>query len=112
MEKAAPGKERQGKSPKRPAMTTQAAAQQHASRPPLLRLQQEAGNQAVLRFLQAKLRIGQPNDPREQEADRIAEQVTTAPPGTVAPPEVHLSAATSPPDPGTGGVSGSAQEGC
>ncbi|MBZ5553752.1 MAG: DUF4157 domain-containing protein [Acidobacteriia bacterium] len=102
MEKAAPGKERQGKSPKRPAMTTQAAAQQHASRPPLLRLQQEAGNQAVLRFLQAKLRIGQPNDPREQEADRIAEQVTTAPPGTVAPPEVHLSAATSPPDPGTG----------
>jgi hypothetical protein len=43
-----------------------------------------AGNQAVQRLiksraLQAKLRIGQPNDIYEQEADRVAEQVMRMP---------------------------------
>jgi hypothetical protein len=46
----------------------------------ILQLQRTAGNQAVQRLiksraLQAKLKIGQPNDIYEQEADRVAEQV-------------------------------------
>ncbi len=50
----------------------------------ILQLQRTAGNQAVQRLiksraLQAKLRIGQPNDVYEQEADRVAEQVMRMP---------------------------------
>jgi hypothetical protein len=50
----------------------------------VLQLQRTAGNQAVQRLmksraLQAKLRIGQPNDIYEQEADRVAEQVMRMP---------------------------------
>jgi len=50
----------------------------------ILQLQRTAGNQAVQRLiksgaLQAKLRIGQPNDIYEQEADRVAEQVMRMP---------------------------------
>jgi hypothetical protein len=41
----------------------------------LVRLHESIGNQAVGRLLQAKLRINQPNDKYEQEADRVAEQV-------------------------------------
>ena len=46
----------------------------------ILQLQRTAGNQAVQRLLksrtlQAKLRISQPNDVYEQEADRVAEHV-------------------------------------
>ena len=47
---------------------------------PILHLQQTVGNQAVGRLLrsgviQAKLRVSQPNNPHEQEADRIADEV-------------------------------------
>ena len=50
----------------------------------LMRLQQSIGNQAVQRLLeadviQAKLRIGVPNDIYEQEADRMADQVMRIP---------------------------------
>lgn len=50
----------------------------------ILQLQRTAGNQAVQkliksRALQTKLKIGQPNDIYEQEADRVAEQVTRMP---------------------------------
>ena len=50
----------------------------------ILFLQRTIGNQAVGRFiksgaLQAKLRIGQPGDIYEQEADRVAEQVMRMP---------------------------------
>jgi hypothetical protein len=50
----------------------------------ILFLQRTAGNQAVQRLiksgaLQAKLRIGQPGDIYEQEADRVAEQVMRMP---------------------------------
>ncbi|MCC7576584.1 MAG: DUF4157 domain-containing protein [Methanomethylovorans sp.] len=50
----------------------------------ILHLQRTAGNQAVQRLirsgaLQAKLRIGQPHDIYEQEADRVAEQVMRMP---------------------------------
>ena len=46
---------------------------------PLLDMQQTLGNRAVGRMLQAKLKVGQPNDQYEQEADRVAEQVTNMP---------------------------------
>ncbi len=47
---------------------------------PMMQFQQALGNQAMLRLLQsgavqAKLKIGKPNDKYEQEADRVAEQV-------------------------------------
>lgn len=50
----------------------------------ILHLQRTLGNQAVQRMmksgaLQAKLRIGQPNDKYEQEADRVADQVMRMP---------------------------------
>jgi hypothetical protein len=50
----------------------------------ILHLQRTVGNQAVQRMmkfgvLQAKLRIGQPNDIYEQEADRVADQVMRMP---------------------------------
>ena len=50
----------------------------------ILFLQRTIGNQAVSKLiksgtLQAKLRIGQPGDVYEQEADRVAEQVMRMP---------------------------------
>lgn len=42
---------------------------------PLISLQQQLGNQSVQRLLQAKLRVSQPGDVYEREADRVAEQV-------------------------------------
>lgn len=50
----------------------------------ILFLQRTFGNQTVRRMmqsgaLQAKLRIGQPNDKYEQEADRVADQVMRMP---------------------------------
>jgi len=50
----------------------------------ILHLQRTAGNQAVQRLirsgvLQAKLKIGQPNDIYEQEADRVADMVMRMP---------------------------------
>lgn len=50
----------------------------------ILTLQRTIGNQAVQRLfksgvIQAKLKIGQPNDIYEQEADRVAEQVMRMP---------------------------------
>jgi hypothetical protein len=51
---------------------------------PLLAKQRALGNQAVQRLLlagivQAKLTVGRPNDPYEQEADRVAETVMRMP---------------------------------
>jgi hypothetical protein len=50
---------------------------------PMLRLQQQAGNQAVQEFLrtgviQAKLAISQPSDPEEEEANQVADHVMRA----------------------------------
>lgn len=50
---------------------------------PLLQPQRAIGNQAMGRLIQAKLRIGQPNDIYEQEADRVAEQVMRMPENSV-----------------------------
>src|SRR6266853_16169 len=49
---------------------------------PILRLQRQIGNQAVQQLVQAKLKFSQPTDLHEQEADRIAAQVTSGLPQT------------------------------
>jgi hypothetical protein len=53
-------------------------------------LQRSIGNRAVERLftaglLQAKLRIGEPNDIYEEEADRVAEEVMRMPEPTIHP---------------------------
>ncbi len=45
----------------------------------MLNLQRTIGNQAVGRMIQAKLKIGQPGDKYEQEADQIADTVLSIP---------------------------------
>lgn len=45
----------------------------------ILYVQRTIGNQAVGRIIQAKLRVGQPGDKYEREADRVAEQVMRMP---------------------------------
>jgi Domain of unknown function (DUF4157) len=64
---------------------------------PLLHLQRAAGNQAVLSLcrsghIQPKLRISQPSDPFELEADRVADQVMRMPldkTWSTAPPRIQ-----------------------
>jgi len=65
----------------------------------ILHLQRTIGNQAVQRLIkksgirgqesgvgiQAKLRIGKPNDKYEQEADRVADQVMRMPEPAIQP---------------------------
>ena len=46
---------------------------------PLLQMQQTHGNRAVGRLIQAQLKVSQPGDKYEQEADRVAEQVVNSP---------------------------------
>jgi Domain of unknown function (DUF4157)/DNA/RNA non-specific endonuclease len=46
---------------------------------PLLRLQRQIGNQAVTQLIQAKLKVGKPNDTYEMEADRVADTVMRMP---------------------------------
>jgi hypothetical protein len=45
----------------------------------ILNLQKTIGNQAVGRFIQTKLKIGQPGDKYEQEADQVADAVMSMP---------------------------------
>ncbi|MCE8423468.1 MAG: hypothetical protein J5U16_06000, partial [Candidatus Methanoperedens sp.] len=70
----------------RPSQTQKTGPSQSISSPieQILFLQRTIGNQAVGKLiksgvLQAKLRIGQPGDIYEQEADRVAEQVMRMP---------------------------------
>ena len=56
----------------------------------ILSFQRTIGNQTVQRLfksgvIQAKLKIGQPNDIYEQEADRVAEQVMRMPVPSIQP---------------------------
>jgi len=66
--------------PPPPSPALQPQPQEH----PLLQLQQDIGNQAVLQLmragvLQAKLAVSQPGDAHEQEAERVAQQVMRMP---------------------------------
>ena len=56
----------------------------HSPEHPLRHLQRTIGNRAVGRLIQAKLRVSQPGDISEQEADRVAEQVLRMPDSGVA----------------------------
>lgn len=47
----------------------------------ILRLQRTAGNRAVGRMLQTKLKVSKPGDEYEREADRVADQVMRMPDG-------------------------------
>ncbi len=62
----------------------------HSAVDQILHLQRRIGNQAVQRLfksgvVQAKLRIGQPGDIYEQEADRVADQVMGMPEPAIQP---------------------------
>jgi uncharacterized membrane protein YgcG len=79
-------KKQEAKREIRPFQTQKAGPSQSISSPveQILFLQRTIGNQAVGKLLksgalQAKLRIGQPGDVYEQEADRVAEQVMRMP---------------------------------
>lgn len=70
-----------------PASATKSVVQSQVFVSPqlqILQFHQQYGNRAVQRMfeagqLQAKLKIGQPNDKYEQEADRVADQVMSMP---------------------------------
>jgi hypothetical protein len=53
---------------------------------PLLQMQQTHGNHAVGRLIQAQLKVSQPGDQYEQEADRVAEQVVDGQNSTTSRP--------------------------
>jgi hypothetical protein len=72
------------KSPPAPYERSHSPDQSRNATSRILSLQQTAGNRTVQRMLksgilQAKLRIGQPNDVYEREADRVAERVMRMP---------------------------------
>jgi hypothetical protein len=59
-----------------------------SSQNPVLNLQQTIGNQGVMRLLQSgaiqtRLRVSQPGDADEMEADRVADQVVSSAPSTL-----------------------------
>jgi Domain of unknown function (DUF4157) len=56
-----------------------------ASIHPLIQLQSKVGNRALGSLLQAKLKVSQPGDQYEQEADRVADQVMRVPIHDVSP---------------------------
>ena len=74
-------------SPASKAQKTTAPQSSHSPIDHILNLQRTVGNQAVHRLfrsgmIQAKLKIGAPNDIYEQEADRVADQVMRTPDNT------------------------------
>jgi hypothetical protein len=71
--------------------SVRAVSPDHALIRPVAQLQRAVGNQAVGRFLQAKLQISRPGDQYEQEADRVADQVMRMP-DTASPEPVAGSA--------------------
>ncbi len=77
-----PGKEAADSSSAEPGRTVSQSINSPVEQ--ILHLQQTAGNRAVQGLfnsgvLQAKLKIGQPNDIYEQEADRVADRVMRMP---------------------------------
>jgi hypothetical protein len=64
----------------RPAMMTSASPSDIPLTPRNIQfLQQTIGNQSVSRLIQTKLKIGQPNDKYEQEADSITDRIMSMP---------------------------------
>ncbi len=63
-----------GRRPDRPS--PRSAAPTASAMSPILAMHDAIGNRAMLRFVQARLRVGAVGDPYEQEADRVAAHVT------------------------------------
>ena len=61
---------------------------------PLQPFHQSLGNRALGEFIQAKLKVSQPGDQYEQDADRVAEQVMRMP--DEAPEQASVSRLVSP----------------
>ncbi len=96
MQHAVEGTKQAGRSQTRGAPTRRTSAELPPLHP-LLQLQRDIGNQAVLSLLrsgaiQAKLAVGAVDDPLEHEADRVADQVMRTPDPALtivtAPPQV------------------------
>src|SRR6266851_10358880 len=62
---------------------------------PFLQMHETMGNQALGRFIQAKLKVSKPGDNFEQEADRVAAQVMRMPDGNSKAVSVSESTASS-----------------
>lgn len=65
--------------PKSPKRSRRSNVRRSPNTHPAVHLQQTIGNHATAQLLQAKLKIGQPGDRYEREADRVAEQVVGMP---------------------------------
>jgi hypothetical protein len=88
MEHAAESTKQKGGSPAKGASARPAYIEEPPLHP-MLRLQRQVGNQAVLAMLrsgalQAKLAVGSPDDPAEKQADEVAERVMRKPSGAGA----------------------------
>jgi hypothetical protein len=70
---------KQPTAPTRVTQTTAIVRDRVAMAHPIIRLQRHAGNRATGRLVQAKLRVGQPGDVYEQEAERVADEVMRMP---------------------------------
>ena len=97
MEHATESARRIGRAPSKGALAGARAESFEAPLHPMLQLQRQVGNQAVLAMLrsgalQAKVSVGAVDDPLEHEADRVADQVMRMPdPGNsvgTAPPQI------------------------
>jgi|GEM_PF-3289480 len=67
------------------ANTHSALSSSHDASPSLVQFHWLMGNRAFGRMVQAKLRISQPDDEYEREADRVAEMVMRMPEPMVQP---------------------------
>ncbi|HKG62314.1 MAG TPA: DUF4157 domain-containing protein [Pyrinomonadaceae bacterium] len=72
----------------------QSSARSSVPKHPLLELQRSIGNQAVQRlinspYIQAKLQVSTPDDPFEQEADRVADTVMRMPEPAATRPSIQ-----------------------
>ena len=65
--------------PARDSPSKNRSRKKQAGQEKIQQLQQSVGNRAVGRMIQAKLKIGQPGDKYEQEADHVADQVVNTP---------------------------------
>ncbi len=70
---------RQDYSQRFPAIGGDSPSNIQLNRQNILFLQSTIGNQAVGRMIQAKLKVGQPGDKYEQEADEVAETISRMP---------------------------------
>jgi hypothetical protein len=79
----------------RPGRGSARGSDRGAAAHPVLGLHDVLGNRGTLRYLQTKLRVSRPGDPSEEEADRVAAEVSSAGPL----PDIARKCACSGPEP-------------